>query len=163
MFIRQSPSSLQKDFTNAQLQKKLRAEHLCLLMFPLDETQHIRCLPLFQCMSMHSQGIVKETHIILWIWQKMIKQTDFLIQMIENKLKTWQYFLEVFYNVTLHLSGTLYVKSNPLFFGIVAIHTMLKHLEKVVETIDVNDEDSDEIQEIASKVTNFKEMAKQMR
>ena len=31
-------------------------------------------------------------------------------------------FLEVFYNVTLHLSGTLYVTSNLLFFEIVAIY-----------------------------------------
>jgi len=69
-------------------------------------------------------------------------------------------FLEVFYNVTLHLSGTLYVTSNLLFFEIVAIHNMLKHFEQVVETIDVNDEDSVEIEEIASRVTNFKEMAK---
>jgi len=32
-------------------------------------------------------------------------------------------FLEVFYNVTLRLSATLYVTSNLLFFEIVAIHT----------------------------------------
>jgi len=60
-------------------------------------------------------------------------------------------FLEVLYNVALHLSGTLYVTSNLLFFDIVAIDTMLKHLEQVVETIDVNDEDSDEINKIASR------------
>jgi len=45
----------------------------------------------------------------------------------------------------------------------VAIHTILKHLEQVVKTIDVNDQDSDEIEDIASRVTNFKEMAKKMR
>ena len=66
-------------------------------------------------------------------------------------------FLEVFYNVTLRLSGTLYVTSNLLFFEIVAIHTMLKNLEEVVEIIDVNDEEDE------STVTNFKEMAKKMR
>ena len=38
-------------------------------------------------------------------------------------------FLEVFYNITLYLSGTLYVTSNLLFFEIVATHTMLKYLE----------------------------------
>jgi len=41
--------------------------------------------------------------------------------------------------------------SNLLFFEAVAIHTMLKHLEQVVKAIDVNDEDSDEIEEIASR------------
>jgi len=66
-------------------------------------------------------------------------------------------FLEVFYNVTLRLSGTLYVTSNLLFFEIVAIHTMLKNLEEVVEIIDANDEEGE------STVTNFKEMAKKMR
>jgi len=72
-------------------------------------------------------------------------------------------FLEVFYNVILRLYCTLYLTSNLLFFEIVAIYTMLKHLEQVVETIDVNDEDSDEIEKIASRVTNFKEMTKKMR
>ena len=38
-------------------------------------------------------------------------------------------FLEVFYNVTLCLSGSSYVTSNLLFFEIVAIRTMLKHFE----------------------------------
>ena len=52
--------------------------------------------------------------------------------------------------------------SNLVFFEIVAIHNMLKYLEQVVETIDVDDEDSVEIEEIASRVTNFKEMAKKM-
>jgi len=33
---------------------------------------------------------------------------------------------------------------------------MLKHLKQVVETTDFNDEDSDEIEEIASRVTNLK-------
>jgi len=40
---------------------------------------------------------------------------------------------------------------------------MLKQLEQVVETINVHDEDSDEIEEIKSRVTNFNEMAKKMR
>jgi len=72
-------------------------------------------------------------------------------------------FLEVFYNITLHFSGTLYVTLNLLFFEIVAIYTMLKHLEQAVETIHVNNDDSDEIEEIASRVTNFKEIGKKMR
>ena len=50
-------------------------------------------------------------------------------------------FLEVFYNVTLHLSGTSYVTSNLLFFEIVAIHSMLRNLEEVADTIDANDEE----------------------
>ena len=49
-------------------------------------------------------------------------------------------FLEVFYNVTLRLSGTSYVTSNLLFFEIVAIHSMLRNLEEVVDTIDPNDQ-----------------------
>jgi len=53
------------------------------------------------------------------------------------------------------------VTSNLLFFEIVASHTILKHLEQVVD--DVNDEDSDEVEEIASRVTNFKEIVKKMR
>jgi len=65
--------------------------------------------------------------------------------------------------VTLHLSGTSYVTSNLLFFEIVAIHSMLNNLEEVVGTIDANDEESEEIEEIGSRVTNFKEMAKRMR
>ena len=70
-------------------------------------------------------------------------------------------FLEVFCNITLRLSGTLYVTSNLLFFEIVASHTILKYLEQVVDN--VNDEDSDEVEEIASRVTNFKEIGKKMR
>ena len=71
--------------------------------------------------------------------------------------------LEVFYNVTLRLSGTSHVKFNMLFFEIVAIHTMLKHLQQFVKTIDANDDESVEIEVIGSKVTNFTEMAKRMR
>ena len=44
-----------------------------------------------------------------------------------------------------------------------AIHAMLKYLEQVDETIDANDEESEEIEKIGSRVTNFKEMAKRMR
>ena len=65
--------------------------------------------------------------------------------------------------MTLRLSGTSYVTSNFLFFEIVAIHSMLNNLEEVVETIDASDEASEEIEEIGSRVTNFKEMAKRMR
>jgi len=65
--------------------------------------------------------------------------------MIGNKLNTCQFFLEVFYNVTWHLSGTSYVTSNLLFFEIVAIHSMLKNLEEVIDTIDANDEESVEL------------------
>ena len=72
-------------------------------------------------------------------------------------------FLEVFYNATLRLSSTLYVTSNLLFLKIVVIHTMLKHLEQAVVTFDANDEDGEEVEEIRSKVTNFKEMTKRMR
>ena len=69
-----------------------------------------------------------------------------------KQVKHFVVFLEVFYNVTLRLSGTLYVTSNLLFFEIVAIHNMLKHLEQVVEAIDVNDDDgSGEIEEITSR------------
>jgi len=46
---------------------------------------------------------------------------------------------------------------------IVAIHTLLKQLEEVVETIDANDKESEDIEDIGSRVTNFKEMAKRMR
>ena len=52
---------------------------------------------------------------------------------------------------------------NLVFFEIVAIHTMLEHLEQGVETIDVIDDESDEIEEIGSRVTNFKEMVRRMR
>ena len=71
-------------------------------------------------------------------------------------------FLEVFYNVSLHLSSASYMTFNLLFFEIIAIHTMLKHMEQVVQTIDANDEESQEIEEIGSRVTRFKEMAKRM-
>ena len=53
--------------------------------------------------------------------------------------------------------------SNLLFFEIVAIHTMSKYLEQVIESIDANDEKSDEIKEIGSKVTNFTKIDKRMR
>ena len=36
-------------------------------------------------------------------------------------------------------------------------------MEEVVETIDANDEESEEIKENGSRVTNFNEMAKRMR
>ena len=61
-----------------------------------------------------------------------------------KQVKHYLVFLEVFYNVHLRLSGSLYVTSNILFFEIVIIHTMLKHLEQIVETIDANDEESEE-------------------
>ena len=72
-------------------------------------------------------------------------------------------FLKVFYNVTLHLSGTSYVTSNLIFFELVAIHTMLNNLKQVIETTDANDEESEEIEEKGSRVTNFKVMTKMMR
>ena len=53
--------------------------------------------------------------------------------------------------------------SNLLFFDIVVIHTMLKHLEQIVKTIDANDDENEGIEESISTVTNFKEMAKRMR
>ena len=71
--------------------------------------------------------------------------------------------LEVFYNVTLHLSGTSYVTSNLLFFKIVAIPSMLRNLEEVVDTFDANDEEGVTIEEMKYSVTNFTEMAKRMR
>jgi len=40
---------------------------------------------------------------------------------------------------------------------------MLKYLEQVVETIDANDKENEEIEEIQSRVTNLKEMTKRMR
>jgi len=72
-------------------------------------------------------------------------------------------FLEVFYNVTLRLSGTSDVTSNLLFFEIVAIHSMLRNLEEVVNTIDANHEEGVGIEEMEYSVTNFIEMAKRMR
>ena len=111
---------------------------------------------------MHSQSIAKEILIIMWSWKKMIMQIDLLTIMIENKLNTCLFCLEVFYDVTLHLSGNSRATSNHLFFEVMAIHTMLKHLEQVVETVDANDEESEKIEEIRSKVTYFKEMAKRM-
>ena len=72
-------------------------------------------------------------------------------------------FVEVFYNVALRLSNTVYVTSNLLFLSIVVILTMFKHLEQGVVTIDANDEDSEEIEEIRPRVTHFKEMTKRMR
>ena len=72
-------------------------------------------------------------------------------------------FLEVFYNVTLRLSGTSYVTSNLLFFEIVAIHSMLTNLEEVVDTIDPNDEEDVVLEGMDYSVTNFREMAKRMR
>jgi len=71
-------------------------------------------------------------------------------------------FLKVFYNVTLRLSSTSYVTSNLLFFQIVAIHSMLQHVEEVVETIDDNDEVSEGIKELGRRVTTFAGMAKRM-
>jgi len=72
-------------------------------------------------------------------------------------------FLEVFYNVTLRLSGTSYVTSNLFFFEIVAIHSMLRNLEEVVNTIDPNDEEDVVLEGMDYSVTNFREMAKRMR
>ena len=53
--------------------------------------------------------------------------------------------------------------SNLLFFEIVAIHSMLNNLEQVLETINANDKESEEIEDIGSGLTNFKEMGKRMR
>ena len=92
----------------------------------------------------------------------MTKHINLLILMIRNKLNTCLFFLEVFYNVTMRLSGTSYVTSNLLFFEIVAIHSMLKYLEEVVETIDDNDEESEGIEELGCRVTTFDGMAKRM-
>jgi len=72
-------------------------------------------------------------------------------------------FWDVFYNVILRLSDTSYVTSNLLFFEIMTIHTMLNNLKQVIETINANDEESEEIEESGSTVTNFKEMAKRMK
>ena len=69
-------------------------------------------------------------------------------------------FLEVFYNVTLRLSGTSYVTSNLFFFEIVAIHSMLRNLEEVVNTIDPNDEEDVVLEGMDYSVTNFREIAK---
>ena len=68
--------------------------------------------------------------------------------MIENKLKHLLVFLKVFYNVILRLFGTSYVTSNLLFFEIVDIHTMLKHLKQVIDTTNANDKQSEGIEEI---------------
>ena len=46
------------------------------------------------------------------------------------------------------MSGTSYVIFDLLFFEIVAIHTMLKYLEQVVETIDANNEESVEMRRL---------------
>jgi len=79
-----------------------------------------------------------------------------------KRVKHLLVFFEVFYNVTLHLSGSLYVAFNMLFFEIVAIHTMLKYLEQVVETIDTNDDENKRTEDSGSTITNFKEMARRM-
>jgi len=71
-----------------------------------------------------------------------------------KQVKHLSAFLEVFY--ILHLFSTSYVTFNLVFFEFVAIHTMLKHLEKVVETIDANNEESEEIEEIRSRSQNLK-------
>jgi len=39
---------------------------------------------------------------------------------------------------------------------------MLKHLMKIIDTSDANDEESMKIEDIGSRVTNFKEMTKRM-
>jgi len=71
--------------------------------------------------------------------------------------------LEVFYNTTLHFSGSSYVTSNQHFYEILDIHSTLSELEEVVETSD-NDEKSEDVEGIGfSIVTNFKEMAKRMK
>jgi len=44
----------------------------------------------------------------------------------------------------------------------VVSHTILKCLAQVVKTIDTNDEESEEIENIGSTITNFEEMAKRM-
>ena len=36
-----------------------------------------------------------------------------------------------------------------------AIHTLLKYLEQVVETIDANSKESEEIKEIGARITDF--------
>ena len=43
--------------------------------------------------------------------------------------------------MTLRVSGISYVISNLLSFEIVVIHSMLRNLEEVVDTIDPNDEE----------------------
>ena len=63
--------------------------------------------------------------------------------------------------MTLRLSGTSSVISNLLFFKIVAIRSILRNLEEVIDTIDANDEGV-EIEEMEYNVTSFTEMAKRM-
>jgi len=93
----------------------------------------------------------------------MTKQIDLITLVIENKLNTCEFFLEFFYNVTLRLSGTSYVTSNLLFFEIVAIHSMLRNLKEVVDTIDAHDEEGVVLEGMEYSVINFTEMTKRMR
>ena len=58
------------------------------------------------------------------------------------------------------MPGVSYVTLNLLFFEIMAIHNILKYLKQIVETIYVNDKESEKIEKIKFGVTNFKGMAR---
>jgi len=139
MFIRQSPSTLQR-FKECALAEKFEAK-ASLLLYVLTRWN--------STYKMLSTTIVYEHAFIRYSKRDphynvdLAKDDDADKPLNSNNWKQVKHLLvslEVFYNVTLQLSRTLYVTSNLLFFEIMVIHTMLKHLEQVVETIDDNDE-----------------------
>jgi len=161
-FIRQSPSRLQR-FHKCAITEKIERKAFLSLDVP---TRWNSTYKMLSIVLVYEHAFTRYSKRNPYYNVDLAKDDEAHRPPKSNDWKQVKHFLvllEVFYNVTLHLSGSLYVIFNLLFLEIVAIHTMLKHLEQVIGTIVANDDENEGIEESRSTVPNFKEMVKRMR